>query len=68
MEPELLVLLRRFHSPLTLPAAINADRVRQITQQIHSPSASLAHLSFTFDQHLLEQALLATAAFKQSLR
>ncbi|MBT8497929.1 glycerol dehydrogenase [Pantoea agglomerans] len=65
VEPELLALLRRFHSPLTLPAAINADRVREIAQQIHFPSASLAHLPFTFDHPLLEQALLATSAFKQ---
>ncbi|MDF2915646.1 MAG: hypothetical protein K0R96_3767, partial [Pantoea agglomerans] len=36
-----------------------------IAQQIHFPSASLAHLPFTFDHPLLEQALLATSAFKQ---
>jgi len=65
VEPELLALLRHFHSPLTLPAAINEDRVREIAQQIHFPSASLAHLPFTFDHPLLEQALLATSAFKQ---
>lgn len=64
VEPELLSLLRRFHSPLTLPAAIDADTVHQIAQQIHFPAASLAHLPFTFDPHQLEKALLATAAFK----
>lgn len=65
VEPELLALLRRFHSPLQLPAAITADRVRQIAQQIHFPVASLAHLPFTFDHHQLEQALMATGAIKQ---
>lgn len=64
VEPELLSLLRRFHSPLTLPVAIDAGTVRQIAQQIHFPAASLAHLPFTFDPYQLEQALLATAAFK----
>ncbi|WP_240042567.1 hypothetical protein [Pantoea agglomerans] len=52
-------------SPRAWQAAINVDRLRQIAQQIHFPSASLAHLPFTFDQHLLEQALLVTASFKQ---
>lgn len=65
VDPDLLALLRLFHSPLTLPAAIDADRVRQIAQQIRFPAASLAHLPFTFDSHLLEQAFLAAGAIKQ---
>lgn len=33
-------------SPRAWQAAINADRVRQIAQQINFPSASLAHLLY----------------------
>ena len=65
VEPELLALLRRFHTPLTLPAGISDARVRQIAREIHFPAASLADLPFTIDPLRLEQALLATAAFKQ---
>lgn len=68
VEPTLLSLLRRFYSPLTLPATLPDAALRQIAQDIHFPAASLADLPFTIDSHQLEQALRATAAFKPSMR
>jgi len=61
-DTELLTLLRRFHSPLRLPALSGQreERIRQIAGDISFPANSLADLPFAITSQALSEALLAT--------
>jgi len=61
-DSELLTLLRRFHSPLRLPALSGdrAERIQKIVKAISFPVNSLSDLPFDITYQALLQAFQAT--------